>query len=73
MARLNETERIKVLIGIGYDDEKRSYAQVVILFHDLNLDRELICKSTVSRSLHCFYETGGVKNKHAPGQQQLQM
>ena len=62
MARLNETERIEMLMMIGYGDRTR-FSQVVNIFNELHPDREAISKSTVSKTLQRFHETGGVKDR----------
>lgn len=67
MASLSETERIEILMMIGYGDITRSFAQVVIMFNELHPERESISKSTVSKTLHRFHETGGIKDKPRTG------
>ena len=63
MARLSDTERIEILMMIGYGDRTRSFSQVVNIFNELHPDREPITKSTVSKTLQRFHETGGVKDR----------
>ncbi|KAJ8947617.1 hypothetical protein NQ318_002626 [Aromia moschata] len=64
MARLSEIERIEILMIIGYD---RSFDQVVVIFNELHPDREPLSKSTVSKTLQRFHETGGVKDRPKSG------
>lgn len=67
MARLSETERIEVLMIIGYGDRRRSCDEVVDIFHELHPDRERLSKSTVSKTLQRFHETGGVTDRPKSG------
>lgn len=67
MASLNETERIEILMMIGYGDRTRSFTEVVNLFNELHPDRDLISKSTVSKTLSRFRETGSVKDRPKVG------
>lgn len=67
MVRLSETERIEILMMIGYGENTRSFAQVVDLFNNSHPDREPISKSTVSKTLQRFHETRGVKDRPKSG------
>lgn len=67
MAFLNETERIEILMIIGYGDRTRSFTEIVNLFNELHPDRHLISKSTVSKTLNRFRETGSVKDRPKVG------
>ncbi|KAJ8942234.1 hypothetical protein NQ318_003081 [Aromia moschata] len=67
MARLSEIERIEILMIIGYGDRRRSLDQVVVIFNELHSDREPLSKSTVSKTLQRFHETGGVKDRPKSG------
>ncbi|KAJ8946748.1 hypothetical protein NQ318_002578, partial [Aromia moschata] len=67
MARLSEIERIEILMIIGYGDRRRSFDQVVVIFNELHPDREPLSKSTVSKTLQRFHETGGVKDRPKSG------
>ena len=55
------------MIIIDYGDERRSFAQAVILFNEMHPERELIFKSTLSKTLRRFNETGSVKERPKPG------
>lgn len=67
MARLSETERIEILMIIGYGDRMRSFEEVVNIFNGSHPDREPISKSTVSKTLRRFHETGNVKDRPKSG------
>jgi hypothetical protein len=51
MPHLSETERIEVLMMIGYGDRRRSCAEVMTLFNEIHPNRQSIFRSTVKRSV----------------------
>lgn len=67
MARLSETERIQILMMIGYGERTRSFAEVMNIFNESHPNREPISKSTVCKTLRRFQETGGVKDRQKSG------
>lgn len=60
---LSETERIQVLMIVGYGDRKRTQREVCQLFNELHPNRPQITQSCVSKLLKKFNETGSVKDK----------
>lgn len=62
MDRLSETERIEILMMVGYGDRKRSYKEVCMLFNQAHPNKN-INKSTVAKTLKRFNDTGNVKNR----------
>lgn len=60
---LTEKERIDILIMRGCGDKTRSYEEVVHLFNDSNPDRPPIVKSTVSKTVTRFRDTGSVRDR----------
>lgn len=52
---------------IGYGDKKRTYEEVRHLFNDLNGQRAPISRSTVSRVMRRFNETGSVQDRPRSG------
>lgn len=68
MVELSERERITLLMIIGFGDRKRSLQEACNLFNETFPDRiSPISKSTVSRNLSKFNETGSVKNNPRSG------
>lgn len=63
MNHLTERERIEILMIIGYGDRKRSHQEACAVFNDTHLDRNPISKSTVTKTLKRFNQTGSVKNQ----------
>lgn len=52
---------------IGYGDRKRTYEEVSHLFNDLNPQRPPVSRSTVSRIMNKFNETGSVQDRPRSG------
>ena len=68
MQRLNERERISLLMMRGWGELKRSYVDVKTLFNDtFRLGLIPISKSTVSRTITRFNDTGSVKDRPRSG------
>ena len=67
MAPLTETERIEILIMVDYGNRCRSNSEVTALFNDIHPNREQVSKSTVSKTLRRFNETGNVRNRQRTG------
>lgn len=60
---LTEQERISLLMMKGWGDRQRSHEQVRLLFNETFRHEELgISKSTVSRTIQRFEQSGSVKN-----------
>lgn len=59
---LSETERIKILIIVGYGDRQRSHREAANLFNDMHPDRNPIPHTTVTRIVRKFAETGSIKD-----------
>jgi hypothetical protein len=71
MVHLSKTERIEILMMVGYGDRKRSCAQVVTIFNEIHSNREPISRTTLSKPLQRFQESGGVKNRARPGRRRI--
>lgn len=57
---LSERERITLLMIRGYGDRIRSLEEVRRLFNDTFPERDPISRSTVSRTIQRFEETGSI-------------
>jgi transposase len=68
---LSETERIVVLMMIGYGDRKRSCAEVMTFFNEIHPNRQPISRSTVTRTWSRFNETGSVKERPKSGRPKI--
>lgn len=64
---LSESERIEILIMIGYGDRKRTQDEVCALFNETHPDRDPISQSTVSRIQNKFNEYGHVRDVKRSG------
>lgn len=62
MVKLTLSERIEVLMMVGYGDRQRSHHEVCHLFNTVHPERNPISQSTVSRLVAKFRETGDVKD-----------
>lgn len=62
MIALNEHERITLLMMVGYGDRRRSLQETCDLFNNTFPNRNPISKSTVSKIVHKFEQSGSVKN-----------
>jgi hypothetical protein len=71
MVHLSKTERIEILMMVGYGDRKRSCAQVVTIFNEIYSNREPISRTTLSKPLQRFQETGSVKDSGRPGRRRI--
>lgn len=71
MARLTERERIEVLMMVGFGDRLRSHAEASDLFNQEHPDRPPISRSTVSRIVSKFTETGSVKDLPRQGRPKI--
>lgn len=69
MVHLTETERIEILIMVGYGDRKRTQLEVCEIFNERYPHREPITQSVVSKTLKRFRETGNVKDLVKTGPQ----
>ena len=67
MDRLSETQRIEILIILGYGDRMRNLQEVCNIFNDKYPNRNPITKSTVSKINKKFRETGKVKDAARSG------
>jgi hypothetical protein len=63
MNHLTEKERIEILMITGYGDRKRSHQEACPLFNETHPNRNPISKSTVTKTLKRFNETGSVTNR----------
>ena len=73
MFRLSERERISLLMMRGWGDQQRSYTNVVNLFNATFRNGDGVTplsKSTVSKTLRRFEETGSIKNRPVTGRPQ---
>lgn len=62
MARLTEKERIEILMMVGYGDKLRSHEEACALFNEVHFERAPIARSTVSKIVAKFNETGSVRD-----------
>lgn len=67
MARLSESERIDILIMVGYGDKLRSHEEACALFNEVHNERAPISRSTVSRVVARYQETRSVKDAPRSG------
>lgn len=68
MQRINEKERISILIMRGWGDLQRTYRDVQNLFNDtFRVGQQPISTSTVERTVKRFEETGHVKDRVRSG------
>lgn len=68
MFRLSERERISLLMMRGWGDQQRSCKNVADLFNaTFRVGATPLSRSTVSKTLRRFEETGLVKNRPIPG------
>lgn len=65
--KLSETERIEILMMVGYGDLQRSHQDVCHLFNNVHPGRSPIVRSTVSKLVRKFRETGNVKDMPKSG------
>lgn len=73
MDNLNETQRIEILIILGYGDRMRTLQDVCNIFNDKYPNRNPITKSTVSRINKKFRHTGNVKDAARSGRPKIAM
>ncbi|PSN47502.1 hypothetical protein C0J52_13570 [Blattella germanica] len=64
---LSESERIEILVMIGYGDRKRTQDEVCTLFNETHPDRDPISQSNVSRLQNKFNEYGHVRDVKRSG------
>lgn len=62
MDLLTETLRIEILMILGYGDRRRTQQEVAEIFNDKYPNRNPIARSTVSKILKKYNETGHVKD-----------
>ena len=62
MVHLSESERIEILMMVGYGDRLRSHQETCELFNQEHANRPPIARSTVSRIVAKFSETGSVRD-----------
>lgn len=67
MARLTRTERIEILMMIGYGDRRRTHEEACALFNAEHPNREPITRSTVTKMHSKFRNTGDVKDLEKSG------
>lgn len=68
---LSERERIEILMMVGYGDRKRSTVEVCELFNNVHQERRPISRSTVSKIISKFRETGSVRDKPKSGRPKI--
>jgi transposase len=71
MNHLTERERIEILMITGYGDRKRSHQEACALFNETHPNRNPISKSTVTKTLKRFNETGSVTNRLKVGRPRI--
>jgi Fe2+ or Zn2+ uptake regulation protein len=71
MNHLTEKERIEILMITGYGDRKRSHQEACPLFNETHPNRNPISKSTVTKTLKRFNETGSVTNRLKVGRPRI--
>lgn len=71
MARLTERERIEILMMVGYGDRLRTHDEACVLFNQEHPDRQPIARSTVSKLVAKFTETGSVKDLPRQGRPRI--
>lgn len=54
---ISETERMEIVMMLGYGDRKRSCTEVARLFNQLHPNEDAISKTTVQKLLRSFEET----------------
>lgn len=69
--RLSEIERIEILMMVGYGDRKRSTFEVCELFNNVHQERAPISRSTVSKIVLKFTETGSVRDRLKSGRPKI--
>jgi transposase len=62
MVHLSESERIEILMMVGYGDRLRSHQETCELFNQEHANRPPIARSTVSKIVAKFSETGSVRD-----------
>lgn len=62
MDHLTETQRIEILMILGYGDRMRTQQEVCNIFNDKYPDRNPLTRSTVSKVFKKFRESGHVKD-----------
>ncbi|KAJ8912063.1 hypothetical protein NQ315_016752 [Exocentrus adspersus] len=67
MDRLSEKERIEILMILGYSDVRRSQQETCNIFNNLYPNRNPITRSTVSKLLKKFNQTGAIKDLSKSG------
>lgn len=71
MAQLTERERIEILMMVGYGDRLRTHQEACDLFNEGHHNEPPISRSTVSRVVTKFIETGSVKDLPRQGRPQV--
>lgn len=64
---LTETERIEILMILGFGDRRRTQQEVCIIFNETHPDRQPISQSTVCKLEKKFNEHGHVRDIKRPG------
>lgn len=72
MANLSEKERIQILIIVGCGDKIRSHEEACQFFNAENPNRAPISRSTVSKIVAKFAETGSVKDRARQGRPRIE-
>ncbi|KAJ8912778.1 hypothetical protein NQ315_002535 [Exocentrus adspersus] len=67
MDRLSEKERIEILMILGYGDVRRRQQETCNIFNNLYPNRNPITRSTVSKLLKKFNQTGAIKDLSKSG------
>lgn len=67
MVRLTETERIEILMMIGYGERRRTHDEVCALFNAERPNRENITRTTVTKIYRKFRDVGHVKDLQRSG------
>jgi hypothetical protein len=62
LIRFSEKERIDILMMVGYDDKLRSHEEACALFNKVHFEIPSTARSTVSRIVAKFNETGRVRD-----------
>lgn len=71
MARLSESDRIDILIMVGYGDKLRSHEEACALFNAVHNERPPISRSTVSRVVARYQESRSVKDLPRSGRPKI--
>jgi hypothetical protein len=62
LAHLNKPERIEILVMVRYGDRQRTHVEACALFHQEHPDKLPMTRSTLSKLVGKYTETGCVRD-----------